>query len=62
MPCVFVGEGEKLVKALFSVAKQYSPAILFLDEVDAILSARKSDGEHEASRRIKTEFMVRAEE
>lgn len=55
----WLGEGEKLVRALFSVAQQFAPTIIFLDEIDAILSARKSDGEHEASRRMKTEFMVR---
>jgi len=53
------GEGEKLVKTLFAVAKDYSPSIIFIDEIDALLSSRKSDGnEHEASRRFKTEFMI----
>lgn len=54
----WMGEAEKLVKALFQVALDISPSIIFLDEVDAVLSARKSDGEHEASRRLKTEYMV----
>merc|ERR1712151_681390 len=52
------GEGEKLVRTLFHVARLKSPSIIFIDEMDALLSARKSDGEHEASRRFKTEFMV----
>ncbi|CAB9513006.1 Fidgetin-like protein 1 [Seminavis robusta] len=52
------GEGEKLVRALFEAAKQCSPSIVFIDEIDSLLSTRKSDGEHEASRRFKTEFMV----
>lgn len=54
----YVGEGEKLVRALFDVARRVGPSIIFLDEIDSILSVRKSDGEHEASRRLKTEFMV----
>lgn len=54
----WMGESEKLVRTLFQIAREMAPAILFLDEMDAVLSSRKSDGEHEASRRLKTEFMV----
>lgn len=43
----------------FPVAADASPAMIFFDEIDALLSARKGDGsEHEASRRFKTEFMI----
>lgn len=51
------GEGEKLVRTLFAVASCHSPAIIFIDEIDSLLSQR-SDGEFEASRRIKTEFLI----
>jgi SpoVK/Ycf46/Vps4 family AAA+-type ATPase len=51
------GEGEKLVRTLFRVAHDVAPSIIFVDEMDALLSSRKED-EHEASRRFKTEFMV----
>ncbi|KII68362.1 Fidgetin-like protein 1 [Thelohanellus kitauei] len=51
------GEGEKLVRALFEVAKFFQPSVVFMDEVDSLLTARK-DGEHESTRRIKTEFLV----
>ncbi|TVY44453.1 ATPase family AAA domain-containing protein [Lachnellula subtilissima] len=37
---MFVGEGEKNVKAVFSLAKKLSPCVVFVDEADAIFSAR----------------------
>jgi SpoVK/Ycf46/Vps4 family AAA+-type ATPase len=53
----WVGEGEKMVRALFAVARVHQPAVVFIDEIDSLLSQR-SDSEHESSRRIKTEFLV----
>ncbi|OQS55137.1 Fignl1 [Ecytonucleospora hepatopenaei] len=53
----WVGEGEKLVRALFTVAREKSPSIIFVDEIDSLLSQRQ-DNENEGSRRIKTEFLV----
>ncbi len=53
----WIGEGEKLVKTLFAVAAYNEPAVIFLDEIDSLLTQRKST-ENEASRRIKTEFLV----
>lgn len=53
----WVGEGEKLVRALFSVARALQPSIIFIDEVDSLLCERK-EGEQEHSRRMKTEFLV----
>jgi vacuolar protein-sorting-associated protein 4 len=52
-----MGESERLVKNLFKLARENKPAIIFIDEIDSMVSAR-SDGEQEATRRIKTEFLV----
>ncbi|KAL4427400.1 hypothetical protein ABPG74_009672 [Tetrahymena malaccensis] len=52
-----LGEGEKLVKALFQCAYVNQPSIIFIDEIDSILKAR-CENEHEASRRLKTEFLI----
>lgn len=53
----WIGEGEKLVRTLFAVAAYREPAVVFIDEIDSLLTQRKST-ENEASRRIKTEFLV----
>ena len=55
------GEGEKLLRTLFQVARTAAPSIIFVDEMDALLSSRRSEGEHEASRRFKTEFMTQVD-
>ncbi|XP_067261355.1 spastin isoform X2 [Chanodichthys erythropterus] len=53
----YVGEGEKLVRALFAVARELQPSIIFIDEIDSLLCERR-EGEHDASRRLKTEFLI----
>mmetsp|Transcript_16391 Transcript_16391/g.40866 ORF Transcript_16391/g.40866 Transcript_16391/m.40866 type:complete len:434 (-) Transcript_16391:601-1902(-) len=53
----WLGESEKLVSQLFQLAREQSPSIIFIDEVDSLCSAR-GDNESEAARRIKTQLMV----
>ncbi|KFD55120.1 hypothetical protein M513_04038 [Trichuris suis] len=53
----WLGESEKLVKNLFTLAREHKPSIIFIDEIDSLCSTR-SDNESESARRIKTEFLV----
>jgi len=49
----FIGEGAKLVKEIFELAKEKSPAIVFIDELDAIAATRVeigTSGEREVQR------------
>ena len=51
------GDSNKLVNAVFSLARKLQPTIVFIDEIDAVLGTRRS-GEHEASGMVKAEFMT----
>lgn len=53
----WIGEGEKMVRALFAVARCMQPSVVFIDEIDSLLTQRV-DGEHDSTRRMKTEFLV----
>ncbi|KAJ3035827.1 hypothetical protein HDV00_003362 [Rhizophlyctis rosea] len=53
----YVGEGEKNVKAVFTLARRLSPCVVFLDEVDALFGARRSDGFNSTRREVINEFM-----
>ena len=51
----FVGEGAKIVKEVFSLARKKAPAIVFIDEIDAIGAKRVdvgTSGEREVQRTL----------
>ena len=48
---MYVGESEKNVKAIFSLAKKLSPCVVFIDEADAILASRGSGDRKRVSHR-----------
>lgn len=53
----WIGEGEKLTKALFHLASHMQPSVVFIDEIDSIL-CKRNDKESESSTRLKTEFLI----
>eukprot|EP00485_Elphidium_margaritaceum_P004859 CAMPEP_0202687752 /NCGR_PEP_ID=MMETSP1385-20130828/3383_1 /ASSEMBLY_ACC=CAM_ASM_000861 /TAXON_ID=933848 /ORGANISM="Elphidium margaritaceum" /LENGTH=693 /DNA_ID=CAMNT_0049342595 /DNA_START=53 /DNA_END=2134 /DNA_ORIENTATION=+ len=54
----WVGDAERIMRTLFDLAREKAPSIIFIDEIDSLLTARGGKNEAESSRRIKTEFMV----
>jgi vacuolar protein-sorting-associated protein 4 len=53
----WLGESERLVKNLFGSARKEQPAIVFMDEVDALTGERGSD-QVGGERRLKTQFLI----
>uniref|UniRef100_A0A0D9WLC8 microtubule-severing ATPase n=1 Tax=Leersia perrieri TaxID=77586 RepID=A0A0D9WLC8_9ORYZ len=53
----WVGEAEKLVRTLFMVAVDRQPSVIFMDEIDSVMSTRLAN-ENDSSRRLKSEFLI----
>jgi len=53
----YVGEGEKMVKAVFSLAKKLSPCVVFIDEADALFGSRGQSGNRTTHREIINQFL-----
>ncbi|KAM0686369.1 26S protease regulatory subunit 8 [Conglomerata obtusa] len=46
----YIGEGSRLVRELFVMAREHAPSIIFMDEIDSIGSARMEKGDSEVQR------------
>ncbi|MHA1917405.1 MAG: AAA family ATPase [Candidatus Ranarchaeia archaeon] len=57
----WVGESEKRLRAIFNYAREKTPSVIFLDELDALVSTRGDSAEIGVEKRIKTQFMTEIE-
>lgn len=51
------GDANRFIRAIFTLATKLQPCVVFIDEVDAFLTKRGAQSEHEATLQAKTEFM-----
>jgi cell division protease FtsH len=54
---MFIGVGASRVRSLFKAARKQGPAVIFIDEVDALAAKRKAHGGEEAEKTL-TELLV----
>ncbi|KAJ5594901.1 uncharacterized protein N7459_001109 [Penicillium hispanicum] len=54
---MYVGEGEKNVKAIFTLAKKLSPCVVFIDEADAIFCSRTGASNRSSHRELINQFL-----
>ncbi|KAI9839676.1 MAG: hypothetical protein M1838_004319 [Thelocarpon superellum] len=54
---MYVGEGEKNVKAIFTLAKKLSPCVVFIDEADAIFGSRSGSSNRTSHRELINQFL-----
>lgn len=54
----YVGDSEQNTRAIFTLAARLSPCVIFIDEIDSLLSSRDQNSSgQEYSRKVKNEFM-----
>ena len=53
----WLGESEKLIGALFKVARLKAPSLIFMDEIDSIATKRGEGTESGGERRVKTQLL-----
>ncbi|MCJ1241966.1 hypothetical protein MMC14_009973 [Varicellaria rhodocarpa] len=54
---MYVGEGEKNVKAIFTLAKKLTPCVVFIDEADAIFGSRSTQSTRVSHRELINQFL-----
>ena len=52
----YIGEGARLVRELFDLARENTPSIIFIDEIDAV-GARRSEGHTSGDREVQRTLM-----
>ncbi len=55
------GESERLIQLLYVTAKERSPSVVFLDEVDAMAANRETGSESGAAKKVLTAFLTALE-
>ena len=54
---MYVGEGEKNIKAIFTLAKKLTPCVVFIDEADAIFGSRGTSSNRTSHRELINQFL-----
>ncbi|EFQ99239.1 spastin [Nannizzia gypsea CBS 118893] len=54
---MYVGEGEKNVRAIFTLAKKLTPCVVFIDEADAIFCSRTGASNRTSHRELINQFL-----
>jgi ATP-dependent metalloprotease len=55
---MYVGVGAARMRKLFKAARENSPCIIFIDEIDSLLAASRRKGEHSSSRATINQFLA----
>lgn len=54
----YIGEGSRMVRELFVMAREHAPSIIFMDEIDSIGSSRDGAGDSEVQRTMLELFVL----